>query len=376
VSATGADAETRGFADLQEAYDYFYVPQFRVTVGDREFSEADGLLSDLSVDLSLDAATTFSFTLSYPYDREQGGFRGFEWEAFEPGRSVRIEMGYGGTTRQLLQDGRIQSVQPRFPADSAPTVSVSGFGPLHAMTSVPEPGPDRTSWTRTWEDTPPHEVVEAVVEERGYEFDGVETVEAGVSPPQIKQEESTHDLAFLLRLGEEYAYELFARRGTLYFRPPRYDGPPDVVLRYGVSLDSFAPEVNDPGRVDTVEVRNWDAERGEEVVGSASRSDLGVDDRESGGAAGGTETTETLRLPVADEEAARARARSVLANRLDGTVTGQGECVGLPEIRPGTRLRLERLTDRFSAVYYVESATHRFGSSGYRTSFSVKRREL
>ncbi|MFB6155709.1 MAG: phage late control D family protein [Haloferacaceae archaeon] len=370
MSATGADAETTTFEELQETYEYFYVPQFSVTVGERTFTEADGLLSDLSVDLSLDAATAFSFTLNYPYDRERGRFRDFEWEAFEPGREVSVSMGYGGTTPPVLQGGRIQTVQPRFPADSAPTIAVSGFGPLHALTSVPESGPSEKSLTRTWEDTPPHEVVEAVVSERGYDFDGVETVDAGVSPPQIKQDESSHDLAFLLRLGEEYAYELFARDRTLYFRRSRYDGPPDVVLRYGVSLDSFAPQLDDSGQVDAVEVRSWDATRGEEIVGTATRADLGV----AGG--DGAETTETLRLPVADEAAARARAEAVLANRLDGTVTGQGECVGLPEIRPGTRLRLERLTDRFSAVYYVESATHRFGSSGYRTSFSVKRREL
>lgn len=369
--SAGADAETAAFADLQEAYEYFYVPQFAVTVGDEEFTEADGLLSDLSVDLSLDAAAAFSFTLNYPYDREHGDFRGFEWKAFEPGRSVDVSMGYGGTTRRLLRGGRIQSVQPRFPAGSAPTVAVSGFGPLHALMSVPEPGPERKTWTRTWEDTAPHEVVEAVVNERGYEFEVVETVEAGVSPSHIKQEESAHDLAFLLRLGEEYAYELFAREGTLYFRPPRYDGPPDVVLRYGVSLDSFAPEVKESGQVDAVEVRSWNAERGEEVVGAATRSDLGVD-----GDGEGNETTERYRLSVPDQKAARARAQSILANRLDGTVTGQGECVGLPEIRPGTRLRLERLTERFSADYYVESATHRFGGSGYRTSFSVKRRAL
>jgi phage protein D len=371
VSAA-ADRETKEFADLQEDYEYFYVPQFSVQVGSREFSEADGLLSDLSVDMALDAATTFSFTLNYPYDREHGRFRDFEWEDFEPGREVRVDMGYGGTTRTLLARGRIQSVQPRFPSDGAPTVSVSGFGPLHAMTSVPEPGGGRESWTRTWEDTPPHEVVQTVVDERGYEFDAVTTVESGANPAQIKQAESTHDLGFLLRLAEEYAYELFARDGELFFRPPRYNGPPDVVLRYGVSLDSFSPEINDSGQVDEVEVRSWDAERGEEVVGSADRSDLDVDEEGDGGET----ATETVRLPVADEEAASERAKAILANRLDGSVTGQGECVGLPEIRPGTRLRLDRLTDRFSAVYYVRSATHRFGSSGYRTSFSVKRRVL
>lgn len=372
MSATEADAETKQFEQLQEDYEYFYVPQFRVTVGGREYTEADGLLSDLSVDLSLNAATSFSFTLNAPFDNEHGEFERFKWDDWAPMRDVAIELGYGGTTRSVLQAGHITSVKPRFPADSAPTIDVSGYGPLHQLTTVPDPGPERESWTRTWTDTAPHDVVKQVVEERGYDVSDVKTVEAGVTPPEIKQNESAHDLKFLLRLGEEYAYELYARDGALHFEPPRYDGPPDVVLRYGISLDSFSPEVNDSGQVDRVEVRHWSPENGEEIVGTADRGDLGVESE----SAGGEPTTETVRVPVRDEQQASARAQSILANRLDGTVSGQGEVVGLPEIKPGTRLRLERLTDRFSAVYYVESATHRFGSSGYRTSFSVKRREL
>lgn len=370
--STASDVETATFERLQETYEDFYVPRFTVTVAGEAFSAVDGVVSDVSVDLALDKATAFSFTLNYPYDAEHGRFEGLDWDVFAPGEPVDVSMGYGGTEKPLLREGRVTAVQPTFPSGGSPTVGVTGYGLLHAMTEPPEP-PAGGTWTHTWTDTAPHAVVEQVVAERGYPFGSVETVAAGVEPPEIKQDEADHDLAFLLKLGETYAYELFARDGDLHFRPPRYDGPPDLVLEYGSSLDSFAPQVNEAGQVDGIEVRAWSAERGEEIVGRATRADVEGSDASEGG---GEPTVETLRLPVRTTEEATARAEAVLANRLDGTVSGNGECVGLPEIRPGIRIELARLTERFSAVYYVESATHRFGSAGYRTSFAVKRRGL
>ena len=373
MSGASSDAGTATFGQLQESYDDFFVPQFTVTVGGTEFAATDGIITDLSVDLALDKATAFSFTLNYPYDAENGRFEHLDWERFSPDQSVSIKMGYGGTKKPLLHEGRITAVSPSFPSGSTPTVGVEGYGLLHTMSEPPEPPPDRDSWTHTWTETAPHEVVKEIVREREYDFRAVKTDEAGVEPAQIKQDESKHDLAFLLELGETYAYELYAWEGDLYFRPPRYDGPADLLLEYGTSLDSFSPEVNEAGRVDRIEVRNWSAEKGEEIVGEATRDEVAGSESEG---SSGEPTTETLRLPVRDTTEATARAEAVLANRLDGTVSGKGECIGLPEIRPGIRMKLDGLTDQFSKVYYVESATHRFGNSGYQTSFTVKRRGL
>lgn len=372
MSLANPDSEPTSFEALQETYDNFYVPQFSVTVAGTTFEEADGVISDVSVDLALDKATAFSFTLNYPYDHEHGEFEGLDWDLFAPDQSVAITMGYGSTEKPLLHRGHITSVKPSFPSGSSPTVSVEGYGLLHKLTEPPEPRGG--SWTRTWNNTPPHKVVEKVINERGYPFDDVETVDASVTPTQIKQDESDHDLAFLLQLGADYAYELRSWDGVLHFEPPRYDGPPHLTLRYGSSLDSFSPEVNEADQVDKVEVRNWSAERGEEITGEATRE--GVTGESGTGAGGGEPTTETLRLPVRDAQEASARAAAILKNRLDGSVSGKGECIGLPEIRPGVRIKIEGLTDRFTNVYYVDSATHRFGGSGYQTSFSVKRRAL
>ena len=53
-------------------------------------------------------------------------------------------------------------------------------------------------------------------------------------------------------------------------------------------------------------------------------------------------------------------------------LTGDAECVGLPELRPDRTVQLDNLGEAFSKIYYIEQATHRIDSSGYRTRFKVR----
>ena len=54
-------------------------------------------------------------------------------------------------------------------------------------------------------------------------------------------------------------------------------------------------------------------------------------------------------------------------------LTGTGEAMGDPSIRPGVKVRLEGLGKRFRGEYVVTKADHVFGSGGYTTSLDVER---
>ena len=57
-----------------------------------------------------------------------------------------------------------------------------------------------------------------------------------------------------------------------------------------------------------------------------------------------------------------------------GHVTGDGVCIGSPDLRPGKLVKIEGIGQRFSGLYYVTSTEHSYlRGRGYRTSFSVKR---
>lgn len=335
-------------AELRRKYDDFYTPRFDVTVGDETIRESDGMISEVTVDTIVDGADYFSVTLEGAYDAEGREFTGTDLGELETGTEVRIRMGYGDN-REPMFVGRIQSVRPDFPSDGDPAVEVSGFDLLHDTTEGTR--------SRSWDETTDGDVVRDVAE--AYAFDRVEAEATGTTRRKVIQENRS-DYRFLRDLADRNGFELFADRGTLYFRKPKDDRSPAVTLQYGDSLVAFSPERNEADQVRTVEVRHWDPGRKREIVGTAER------DAGSG--------TRVLRQPVDSREEAEEIAQSTLDRLSQGMVRGVGDSIGLPELRAGTTLRLEGLGEMFTGTYYVRQATHRIGNAGYETTMEATER--
>ena len=349
--------------DFEKRYGDFYTPRFRIQVGESRFAEADGVVSDVSVESTLDGADSFSFTLHYPFEHEASRFRGLSWEAFAPRTPVTIWLGYGnllGPDPQAkpevdpLLTGRIASVKPEFPADGAPAITVSGFDLLHDMTR----GTDSDSWN----DKTDSDVVSILTSKYELNFPTREVTATGVPREKIIQDKES-DYAVLKRLADTNRFELFARLDTLYFRPPPRKPDPNLTLTYGDSLRSFSPERNDAEQVGEVEIRHWDPGAKKEIVGKATRPDQ--------------KGKTVLRRAVDSKAQADILAEAALADLTEGEVTGSGETVGLPDLRVGEWVTLEiggfDETGKalFDGDYYVQGVSHRLGGSGYTTSFSV-----
>ena len=57
-------------------------------------------------------------------------------------------------------------------------------------------------------------------------------------------------------------------------------------------------------------------------------------------------------------------------------ITGEGSCIGNPDIKAGTVVELKGVGDRFGGQYYVVSCTHNIGQRGYHTFFTVRRSDI
>ena len=66
------------------------------------------------------------------------------------------------------------------------------------------------------------------------------------------------------------------------------------------------------------------------------------------------------------------RAKAALSERAKQFLTGEGETIGLPEIRPDRNVELANLGSPFSKIYYIQQATHKIDANGFRTRFKVK----
>jgi len=376
------------FAELADRYDDFYVPAFEVRVGDpdQDFEGADvftgdrGLVSGLRIDTAIDRLHRFSFSLGDCFDRTAGTDGQFDpglQQTFAVGTDVELRTGYGTEASETLLRGRIDAVEPNFPAEGAPSLSVDGFDLRDAL--------QRGTGTGRWEQTDLTTVVRDLTADppfRGREIDPGSVTITDLHHPET----SDHEL--LERLAGEHDCEFFTRGGTAHFRRQAAveDLSPEATLRYGRALRSFTPGSAKPragegeGRADrsqvgTVKVRHNDETSREPIVGTAD-------------VPGGGSETRVETIPVRSQTEAEERAASIAgeiartgddrAGSTDGPPAGghsgsRAETLGLPEVQVGRVLELTGLGVAFSGRYHVETATHRVDDSGYATSFGLRR---
>jgi phage protein D len=79
---------------------------------------------------------------------------------------------------------------------------------------------------------------------------------------------------------------------------------------------------------------------------------------------------------LVDADEATQIAKAWYNRQQSNFVEAQGECVGSPLIRAGETIEIAGVGKTFSGIYYVISAKHTLGPSGYQTRFEVTRNSL
>lgn len=192
------------------------------------------------------------------------------------------------------------------------------------------------------------------------------------------------DIRFLQARAEENGYELYFRRGAVYFGPMRthlptpqaaimmYAGRSSSGISFTVSSDAHQPDavaVDVPGDAGEggrqVMVRPDLPLMGTVHAGSAQRGLPPFVWRLSGQA--GAERDAHRVESLARQRANEADLHRVQAEgELDGAVYGHVLLPGLPVAVDGVGTRL-------SGIYYVDSVTHVFNAQGYRQRFRLLR---
>lgn len=367
-------------AELSKAYRDFYAPNYVVRVGNQDvLRELKAAVTQVEVDLVLGKASRFSFTITGCYSHEHRIFKTSRVEdllkVLKFGSEVEIAMGYGdGQSTPLAMCGTISEISTNFPEGGAPELSVAGFDHGHTLTT------GKTS--DTWKDARDSDAVHKIASSYNLKA----AVETTKLTHKIIEQNQEDDWAFLKKLAgrqpekfEVYVDEL----KTLHFAAPKRKSDPVVQLDYGRGLLSFKPEANLATQVSKVEVYGWDTKAKKPIVGVAIAGEESGPNGTSGSQIlksfvrdPAKQPTLRLRQPVFSKAEADQRAKAGLNERAKEFVTGDGESIGLPEVRPDRNILLTNLGKPFSKIYYVQQATHKIDSNGYRTRFKVEERRL
>lgn len=365
--------------ELSSTYYDFYAPSFKVLLSGTDLMREHLVaVSQVEVDLKLGAASHFSLTLTGCYSHEAHKFLtgtgGDLFELLTFGAKVKIFMGYrDNQSMPLMLSGMVTEITTNFAEGGSPEIAVSGMDNGFLLTI----GKNSRAWSR-WKDS-------AVASEiAAFHKLGAVIEQTQEEHPHIEQNQQS-DWDFLKTLADRNKnFVLFLDEENQLHFASRNNSASDVVeLVYGQGLLSFKPEANLANQISRVEVYGWDRNNAKPIVGVAS---AGQEPGRSGKSAG--QVLETLvadpsrrptlriRQPVFTQSEANQRAQAALDEHAEKFLTGEGESIGLPLLRPDSNVKLSELADRFSKTYYIQEATHKIDSNGYRTRFKVEEPHL
>lgn len=355
------------------ATDYF-APWFVVEIEGREVRPARRAdVTQVKVSLAIGELSSCELELNN-WDETAFDFRG----DFEVGRTVKVKLGYTDYFTTVFF-GQVTRLAPRFPDAGPPSMTVTC---LDALVKLKGRQP-KDNESRKYENKTDVEIARQIADRHGMGFVG--TLAPDLQPVPLVWQKNQDDASFLMERARRIDFDCFIVHGdsgndTLYFVQPSdgrsADHTKTYVLEYQKNLTSFTPAMDASEQVSKVTVRGWSASNKQLITATATRADLPENKGKSGPQVAQQDFGDKeaiVEASVTSEDEARRLAVSLLRDRAYQFITGDGQMIGLPNLRPGHNLEIQNVGKLFSGAYYVKSCEHVIGERGYTTSFKVRK---
>ncbi|MFN2588668.1 MAG: VgrG-related protein [Actinomycetota bacterium] len=338
--------------------------------------EVDGSAVETEVDLRLERAVVDDHAL-LP-DMFELQFRDPHKDVFERARirigsTVRLLAGrQGEEATELLVNGEVTGLEADFDASGTHAV-VRGYDASHRL--------HRGRRTETYRNVTDADVVRAVAARAGLQLGRVDetpTVHRHVSQANVT------DWELLTSRAREIGYELSVEDGRLEYRKPaeatEAPEPGDLnstnvhQLVLGSNLDAFRPRLSSAEQVNEVQVRGWDPEKKQAVVGRApvgsSGASLAAVPADLAAAFGGP-TYVSADRPFSQQSEVDDAARAIADQIGSSFAEAEGTAHGNPRLKAGSAISVGLTGRSFDGLYAITACRHVFDRNGYKTHFVV-----
>jgi phage protein D len=373
----------------------FYVPAFQIKVDNKDLP--GGVVHDvmnLTYSDSLTNIDSFEMTVNN-WDAEGLTFKYSDQTLFNPWKDVEVWMGYfrnGQDERRRMMIGEITTLTPNFPASGVPTLTVRGLNLFHRFRTKQE--------TRPFFGKKDTEIAQTLVDEIAAEIKKKSPqLKLKLDPEDVsrnlKREQKINYLVmdnqfpivFLMERARDLGYELSMaeapkgmREVTFNFRPSSDVKRNTYILEWGKSLISFQPTLQVANQVAELTVRGWNPQTKKPIKVTVKRSDIkGI---VTPSELGVTEPDLTKKMeivvdrPIQNEAEAKLLATNKLRQIGELLVVAKGKTIGVPDLRTGVKVQINKLGQRFSGTYLVTATTHTIGDNGYTTDFTARKEQL
>jgi phage protein D/phage baseplate assembly protein gpV len=335
----------------------YYAPRFDIRVAGVTLA-ADVTQRVLSVtyDGSLDTADMFHITIANP------GNQFTDSPLFSPGQEVELYMGYGADLTPMML-GEVTTIEPVFPEDGPPTISVSGYDKSYRMRhnqSVP----------RQFRYITDSLIVAQIALEN--------LLVPAVDPSPWFHTSLTQtgtDFGFIKQLAASNLFDAYVYWDRLYFQLPVQGEA--YVLEWGQSLRSFSPRLSTATMGGLQVVRGYNEELATAIVGVATGELLNLNELINRLGPSALELVASLgrrwihSQKVSSPVDALGLGKALLQDLLNGLYEGHGSCIGLPALRAGRFITVKGVGKQFSGSYRLRRVRHTINDNGYLTEFDI-----
>jgi uncharacterized protein involved in type VI secretion and phage assembly len=335
------------------------IGQFFIEVGGRTVApEIMDQLDDALVEDDLEQPAMFALRFNDPQLNLMNG------ETFRLGSEVKLAAANPAGERQPLLIGEVTALEPRFEQNHI-TLTVRGYDRGHRLR--------RSSKVRTFLKQGDDDIVRQIARENGLRAD----VDAPGTRYGYMVQHNQTDFDFLRERAARIGYQMSVEDRTLRFRRAEQSPPAAKAQEWGATLLSFQVRLSAVAQADEVQVRGWDPQLKQAIVGTAKRP---VHASALGGPKNGGEAAQqafgapaaliVTDLPVGTQAEAELYAQALLDEHTGDYLTAEGRALGEPSLRAGSTVAIENLGKQFKGRYFITATRHEYTAhDGYMTTF-------
>jgi phage protein D len=282
------------------------------------------------------------------------------------GKSIEVKTAaMSSRSTASIFKGQVAAIEPEFNASGC-MISIRAYDRAHTL--------NRVRKTRTFQQVSASDMIKKIASESNLTAKATTTSVVH----EFFQQSNETDWEFAWRLALMHDFEIVVDDKALEFRPANKATGNPTTLKWQAGLISFRPRISGVQQATTVNVRAWDPKAKANVSGSAASavtsSQPGLDRAKVANDLGGGTTAVTDRVATTAGEA-NALAASTLNRLADAYYEADGLAYGSPEIKAGSKVKIEGVGQNFAGTFTVTSSTHSYrGSSGYQTAFQISGR--
>lgn len=356
-------------AKLAASTSNFYVPRFEIEIEGKKLpTKLSNSIMDVSVVEKINEGARFTIKVHDEFDMDTQKYTWLDESFFDVGNRVTVSIGYESPLKKMVV-GSITNLSPVFFTGEPPSITISGHDLTYDYMK-------RRSGQDSFTNMTYSDIAGKIAKKAGLTAD----VDKTPDKVTISKGSDISYFKFLQDLAQRVGFQVRLDQKKLFFKKPEDNKKEIYTFTLGKDIISFRPKIDTSRIVSEVEVRGYDPQNPKKpVVGKAKAGSERTQE-------GGRQTASQLakkktkgakrvitNANIGSVSQANNLAQALLNKASDTFIGGDVECVGIPDIRPGVCIKLDKMGKRFSGKYFVVGATHRIGGNGYRTTFEVKR---